>query len=113
MLRWALLGASAAAAAAAGVEPPAATMKYHEGKFKVLQFADMHFENGRNTTCSDIAAADEKGCTDMNTTQFLAAAIQLERPQLVVFSGVRDGRPLPLCPLPPCPLPGSAAAPAG
>ena len=51
----------------AALDPPAATMKYNGGKFKVLQFADMHLQNGANTSCSDVAPAAEAGCSDLNT----------------------------------------------
>lgn len=88
MFLAAALLSAAQLSAAAYLEPPAATLRYGaDGKFKVLQFADMHFENGLNTTCSEVAKDEEKYCTDMNTTVFLAAALQLEKPDLVVFSG--------------------------
>ena len=60
-------------------------MKYHEGKFKVLQFADMHYNNGGITRCSDVPTG--MPCSDLNTTEFLRRLLLDERPDFVVFTG--------------------------
>ena len=73
----------------APLDPPAATMDFAaNGKFKILQFADMHFENGLNTSCSALTPEQMKWpCSDQNTTDFLHRLIDLEKPDLVIFTG--------------------------
>ncbi|KAK1611852.1 hypothetical protein QYE76_035525 [Lolium multiflorum] len=60
----------------------------HDGAFKILQVADMHFGNGAATRCRDVAP--EVGgalCSDLNTTRFLRRLIEAERPDLIAFTG--------------------------
>ena len=74
----------------AELDPPAATLKFNAktGKFKILQFADMHFENGKATNCTALTVEQQKWpCTDLNTTDFLRRLIDLEDPDLVIFTG--------------------------
>jgi hypothetical protein len=74
----------------APLDDPAATFKFNSktGKFKILQFADMHFENGKDTVCNSLTTDQKKfPCTDLNTTDFLKRLIQLEDPDLVLFTG--------------------------
>ena len=48
----------------------------------------MHFENGANTKCNSLTTAQQQWpCTDLNTTDFLRRLIELENPDLVVFTG--------------------------
>eukprot|EP00936_MAST-01D_sp_MAST-1D-sp1_P002879 g2879.t1 len=74
----------------APLDPPAATLKLNSktGKFKILQFADMHFENGNATECRDLTPDQQNWpCTDLNTTDLLRRLIDLEQPDLVIFTG--------------------------
>ncbi|KAG8095302.1 hypothetical protein GUJ93_ZPchr0012g18982 [Zizania palustris] len=60
----------------------------HDGAFKILQVADMHFGNGAATRCRDVAP--EVGgarCSDLNTTRFLRRVIEAEKPDLIAFTG--------------------------
>lgn len=68
--------------------PPLPLRFRHDGAFKILQVADMHFGNGAATRCRDVAP--ELGgarCSDLNTTRFLRRLIEAERPDLIVFTG--------------------------
>jgi len=70
---------------------PAATIGYNKqtGKLKILQFADMHYENGASTKCSQIPSHADwpYPCSDLNTTEFLRELLVLEKPDFVVFTG--------------------------
>ncbi|KAM0873772.1 hypothetical protein ACQ4PT_037846 [Festuca glaucescens] len=57
------------------------------GTFKVLQVADMHYADGRRTPCKDVLPAQDRGCSDLNTTAFLYRVLRAEDPDLVVFTG--------------------------
>ncbi|KAE8735470.1 putative inactive purple acid phosphatase 28 [Hibiscus syriacus] len=59
----------------------------HDGTFKILQVADMHFGAGLTTRCRDVLPSQFPYCTDLNTTRFLKALIQLENPDFVAFTG--------------------------
>ncbi|BAS99324.1 probable inactive purple acid phosphatase 28 [Oryza sativa Japonica Group] len=68
--------------------PPFPLRFRHDGAFKILQVADMHFGNGAATRCRDVAP--EVGgarCSDLNTTRFLRRVIEAERPDLIAFTG--------------------------
>ncbi|XP_052157714.1 probable inactive purple acid phosphatase 28 [Oryza glaberrima] len=68
--------------------PPLPLRFRHDGAFKILQVADMHFGNGAATRCRDVAP--EVGgarCSDLNTTRFLRRVIKAERPDLIAFTG--------------------------
>ena len=70
------------------LDDPAATLKLNaNGSFKVLQFADMHYNNGRITKCSDVNTTSGFPCSDVNTTDFLRVLLETEKPDLVVFTG--------------------------
>ncbi|KAK4788074.1 hypothetical protein SAY86_019393 [Trapa natans] len=56
-----------------------------DGKFKILQVADMHYANGKTTPCLNVSSA--AGCSDLNTTAFLHRIIEAEKPNLIVFTG--------------------------
>eukprot|EP00898_Chlorokybus_atmophyticus_P003577 jgi/Chlat1/421/Chrsp10S01471 len=67
-----------------------------DGTFKILQVADMHYTNGAVVTGNGYANACQNilpewaaagPCDDTNTTQYLAQLLDLERPDLVVFTG--------------------------
>lgn len=49
----------------------------------------MHFGNGKLTPCRDVLDSDYAGCSDLNTTRFLERMIQLEKPDFVVFTGIK------------------------
>ncbi|WJX92372.1 putative inactive purple acid phosphatase 29, variant 2 [Trifolium repens] len=57
------------------------------GEFKILQVADMHYANGKNTLCEDILPSQNASCTDLNTTAFIHRMILAEKPNLIVFTG--------------------------
>ncbi|KAK8598012.1 hypothetical protein V6N13_095404 [Hibiscus sabdariffa] len=59
----------------------------HDGTFKILQVADMHFGAGLITRCRDVLPSQFPYCTDLNTTRFLKTMIQLENPDFVAFTG--------------------------
>ncbi|PHT42888.1 putative inactive purple acid phosphatase 28 [Capsicum baccatum] len=58
-----------------------------DGTFKILQVADMHYGNGMLTRCRDVLESEFNCCTDLNTTQFLRKIIEIEKPDLIVFTG--------------------------
>jgi hypothetical protein len=60
------------------------------GTFKVLQVADMHYADGRSTPCEDVLPAQDRGCSDLNTTAFLYRVLRAEDPDLVVFTGTAN-----------------------
>lgn len=57
-----------------------------DGKFKILQVADMHYGTGSTTGCLDVLPS-QKPCSDLNTTAFLDRMIRAEKPNLIVFTG--------------------------
>lgn len=57
------------------------------GRFKILQVADMHYANGGSTKCKDMLAPEYGTCSDLNTTAFVRRLIAAEKPDLIVFSG--------------------------
>uniref|UniRef100_A0A0D9WTQ6 Calcineurin-like phosphoesterase domain-containing protein n=1 Tax=Leersia perrieri TaxID=77586 RepID=A0A0D9WTQ6_9ORYZ len=68
--------------------PPLPLRFRHDGAFKILQVADMHFGNGAATRCRDVAPEAGGGwCSDLNTTRFLRRVIEAERPDLIAFTG--------------------------
>ncbi|TVU07746.1 hypothetical protein EJB05_41115 [Eragrostis curvula] len=68
--------------------PPLPLRFRHDGAFKILQVADMHFGNGAATRCRDVSP-DGGGalCSDLNTTRFLRRVIEAEKPDLIAFTG--------------------------
>ncbi|TYH75304.1 hypothetical protein ES332_D04G010400v1 [Gossypium tomentosum] len=59
----------------------------HDGTFKILQVADMHFGSGLLSRCRDVLPSHFHYCSDLNTTRFLKTMIQLEKPDFVAFTG--------------------------
>ncbi|KAK2649902.1 hypothetical protein Ddye_017391 [Dipteronia dyeriana] len=57
------------------------------GEFKILQVADMHYADGKTTTCEDVLPSQVATCSDLNTTAFLSHIISAEKPNLIVFTG--------------------------
>ncbi|KAL8137593.1 hypothetical protein V2J09_003594 [Rumex salicifolius] len=57
------------------------------GKFKILQVADMHYANGKSTACLNVLPTQVHGCSDLNTTAFIQRMIRAENPDLIVFTG--------------------------
>ncbi|PON49433.1 Phosphoesterase [Parasponia andersonii] len=57
------------------------------GEFKILQVADMHYANGKSTSCLDVLPSQVRGCSDLNTSAFIHRMILAERPHLIVFTG--------------------------
>ncbi|CAL0317998.1 unnamed protein product [Lupinus luteus] len=57
------------------------------GKFKILQVADMHYANGKSTLCLNVLPSQNASCTDLNTTAFIQRMILAEKPHLIVFTG--------------------------
>ncbi|WRX31559.1 Calcineurin-like phosphoesterase domain [Theobroma cacao] len=58
----------------------------HDGTFKILQVADMHFGTGVLTSCRDVLPSEFPYCSDLNTTRFLKTLIQLEKPDFIAFT---------------------------
>ncbi|KAI3971612.1 hypothetical protein MKW92_049909 [Papaver armeniacum] len=68
--------------------PPPPSLRFDkDGKFKILQVADMHYADGISTPCEDVLPDQFKGCSDLNTTHFLNRMIKAENPDFVVFTG--------------------------
>lgn len=57
------------------------------GQFKILQVADMHYANGKSTSCLNVLPYQVKDCSDLNTTAFIQRMITAEKPDLIVFTG--------------------------
>ncbi|KAH9294386.1 hypothetical protein KI387_040411, partial [Taxus chinensis] len=57
------------------------------GEFKILQVADMHYADGKNTKCLDVLPSQFPTCSDLNTTAFVNRIIKAEKPDLLVFTG--------------------------
>ncbi|XP_060172394.1 probable inactive purple acid phosphatase 28 isoform X2 [Lycium barbarum] len=47
----------------------------------------MHYGNGMVTRCRDVLVSEFNYCSDLNTTQFLRKMIDIEKPDLIVFTG--------------------------
>ncbi|KVH92377.1 probable inactive purple acid phosphatase 29 isoform X2 [Cynara cardunculus var. scolymus] len=58
-----------------------------QGEFRILQVADMHYADGRQTPCEDVLPEQFAHCSDLNTTFFIERMIQAEKPDLIVFTG--------------------------
>lgn len=65
-------------------------------RFRVMQVADVHYQNGASTGCGDIWTLDQANepgyvqqepCSDLNSTAWLAAAVARVKPHLVIFTG--------------------------
>ena len=48
----------------------------------------MHYANGGGTKCKDVLPTQFTSCSDLNTTTFIQQLITIEKPDLVVFSGM-------------------------
>ncbi|XP_034908619.1 probable inactive purple acid phosphatase 29 isoform X1 [Populus alba] len=57
------------------------------GEFKILQVADMHFADGKTTSCLNVFPNQMPSCSDLNTTAFVERMIQAEKPDFIVFTG--------------------------
>ena len=67
---------------------PCDVLTFHaDGTFKILQFSDMHIGNGSTDKCESIPDDEMPFCSGLNTTGFLRRLLQLEKPDLVVFTG--------------------------
>ncbi|KAI3669703.1 hypothetical protein L6452_41048 [Arctium lappa] len=63
-------------------------LRFHKkGEFRILQVADMHYADGRQTPCEDVLPEQFAHCSDLNTTFFIERMIQAEKPDLIVFTG--------------------------
>ncbi|KAL0920775.1 hypothetical protein M5K25_009942 [Dendrobium thyrsiflorum] len=78
-------GATLAAAGVAG----ARTLRFgsKSGVFKILQVADMHYADGKETGCLDVFPDQLSTCSDLNTTAFIYRVIRHENPDFIVFTG--------------------------
>ncbi|TYZ61583.1 hypothetical protein PybrP1_002947, partial [[Pythium] brassicae (nom. inval.)] len=56
-------------------------------RFKVLQLADLHYSGDPNWPCKDTPWALEGPCNEARMTAFVNELLDLETPDLVVFSG--------------------------
>ncbi|KAJ0030130.1 hypothetical protein Pint_13991 [Pistacia integerrima] len=59
----------------------------HDGAFKILQVADMHYGMGMITRCRDVMSCEFEFCSDLNTTRFLRRMIEDEKPNFIAFTG--------------------------
>ncbi|KAG9140807.1 hypothetical protein Leryth_027029 [Lithospermum erythrorhizon] len=59
----------------------------NSGEFRILQVADMHYANGKSTTCLDVLSQQFPSCSDLNTSSFIHRMILAEKPHLIVFTG--------------------------
>ncbi|KAL9397137.1 hypothetical protein Peur_011390 [Populus x canadensis] len=57
------------------------------GEFKILQVADMHYADGKTTSCLNVFPNQMPTCSDLNTTAFVERMIQAEKPDFIVFTG--------------------------
>lgn len=59
-----------------------------DGKFKILQVADLHFLTGVGRCRDPVPESSAEGCeADPRTLRFLSAVLDLEKPDLVVLTG--------------------------
>lgn len=59
-----------------------------DGKYKVLQVADLHFSTGVGKCRDPVPAESEKGCeADPRTLKFINKVLDLEKPDFVVMTG--------------------------
>ena len=61
--------------------------------FKILQVSDLHFGNGATDYCFDITDKERNySCNSLNSTNFIKSVYELEKPDMVVYTGdVIDG----------------------
>jgi len=74
-------------ATAKSVPLPPLRFKSTNGKFKILQVADMHYADGQSTKCEDVLPSQISTCSDLNTTYFVKRMIKAEKPDFIVFTG--------------------------
>lgn len=59
-----------------------------DGKFKILQVADLHFSTGFGKCRDPVPESSAKGCkADSRTLKFLEKVLSLEKPDLVILTG--------------------------
>ncbi|CAH6718635.1 phosphatase Dcr2p [[Candida] jaroonii] len=59
-----------------------------DGKFKILQVADLHFSTGFGKCRDPVPESSAKGCkADSRTLKFLEKVLSIEKPDLVVLTG--------------------------
>ncbi|XAR65575.1 hypothetical protein NMG60_11009739 [Bertholletia excelsa] len=58
-----------------------------KGELRILQVADMHYADGKKTTCLDVLPKQFASCSDLNTSAFIRRMIEAEKPHLIVFTG--------------------------
>lgn len=59
-----------------------------DGKFKILQVADLHFSTGVGKCRHPVPAESEKGCeADPRTLKFINKVLDIEQPDFVVMTG--------------------------
>lgn len=65
------------------------TLKFNkEGKFKILQVADLHFSTGYGKCRDTVPESSKKGCmADPRTLEFLEKVLEIEKPDFVVLTG--------------------------
>ncbi|XP_004510621.2 probable inactive purple acid phosphatase 29 [Cicer arietinum] len=87
---WSISTTCVLAAKQAYISPQQENQKLRfdqNGEFKILQVADMHYANGKNTLCLDVLPSQNISCSDLNTTAFIQRMILAEKPNLIVFTG--------------------------
>ena len=65
------------------------TLSFHsDGKFKIMQVADVHFGDGTTDKCQDLTEKEERfKCSSLNSTDFIEEIYDLEKPDLIVYTG--------------------------
>ncbi|CCD27089.1 phosphoprotein phosphatase NDAI_0J01970 [Naumovozyma dairenensis CBS 421] len=57
------------------------------GKFKIVQLADLHMAVGENTCRDEFPKTDEDCKADPKTLKFIESVLDIESPQLVIYTG--------------------------
>lgn len=65
---------------------PVAPLFKPDGTFKIMQLADLHYSVGPEP-CRDIEAVAQKTCKTNSTQAMFEKWLDLEKPDMVVFSG--------------------------
>ena len=72
-------------------KPSSLSLRPGRSSFRLLHISDTHYHPHDNTKfgakCRDVSRSLRAGCDHTNTTRFLRAAIEIEDPDLIVFTG--------------------------
>jgi hypothetical protein len=70
-------------------QPPRAPPLHfsHDGRFKILQIADLHYSTSAGTCKDTPASLNCPGSDNLTTNSLIATVLSIEKPDLVVFTG--------------------------